>query len=341
MNIKLKLSTLMLLFSLTALSKTELKTESLEKKEIEILKVKLDDLEKKLEYQNNQINSQAGMLDTAFDGVSTELGASSNSISIFSVIIAILSIGLGWYVTKIERSIKIMAEDSETLMQRNIDIKTSIEALSEKITKDSGGLYKIIRNEESNHILDRLISVPEDIVNLFYSIASRDLENEHFFKLKEAYLQVKNDSTYSKNYLILLFQHFAGLSLLDEDIRTEFLNNIGDFFENSFKNDAIKSSKDFFDAIVKLEIVNYKLEINEFVKGICKSIFSDKEEIYFQINNSINSRELKFNIYEIIEILPETLTFRKNFGKLILEYEYDNLTEEEEEIITKEIQTLI
>lgn len=335
MNIKLRIASLLFLLSLSTTGQNISNNPSPEKIEIEILKSKLEDLEKKLEYQNNQINSQAGMLDAAFDGVSTELGASSNSISIFSIIIAILTIGLGWYITKIEKSIKIMVDDSETLMQRNIEIKESIEALSDKITKDSGGLYKIIRNEESNHILDRLISVPEDILNLFSSIASRDLEEVHFLKLKEAYLQVQNDDTYKTNYLTLLFQHFSGLSLLDEDIRTEFFLNIEDSFENSFKNDVIKSSKDFFDTIAELEIATYISEINQFIKSICKSVFSDKEEVYFQIDNSINSRELKFNLYENIEVISETLMFRKKFGGFIIEYGYENLTDEEEIIIEK------
>nr|WP_315158092.1 hypothetical protein [uncultured Flavobacterium sp.] len=340
MNIKLRLTSLIFLLCLTASSHNNSKTLSPEKIEIENLKAKLDDLERKLEYQSNQINSQAGMLDTAFDGVSTELGASSNSISMFSIIIAILSIGLGLYITKIEKSIKTMVEDSETLMQKNIEIKKNVEALSDKITKDSGGLYKIIRNEESNHLLDRLISVPEDILNLFYSIASRDLEEQHFFKLKEAYLQIKDDDAYSEDYLTLLFQHFTGLSLLDEDIRLEFLNNIKVSLKNSFKSDIVKSSKDFFDTIVEQEIDNYKSEINKFVEGICESTFSDREEIYFQINNSVNSRELKFNIYKNIDVKPETLIFRKKFGQLILDYDYIDLTPDEE-IIVEKIKNLI
>lgn len=340
MNLKLQLACLIFLLYLTASSQNNSKTPSPEKIEIENLKVKLDDLEKKLEYQSNQINSQAGMLDTAFDGVSTELGASSNSISILGVVIAILSIGLGWYITKIEKSIKAMVEDSETLMQKNIEIKKNIEVLSDKITKDSGGLYKIIRNEESNHLLDRLISVPEDILNLFYSIASRDLEEEHFFKLKEAYLQIKDDDTYSVDYLTLFFQHFSGLSLLDEDIKLEFFNSIKFSFKNSFKSDVVKSSKDFFDTIVQLEIDNYKSEINEFIEGICESKFSDKDEIYFQINNSVNSRELKFNVYKNIEVKPETLIFSKKFGQLILDYDYSDLTQDEK-IIVEKITNLI
>lgn len=335
MNIKLKFTFFVLLCSMSTLSKTEPIIESSEKKEIETLKLKLDDLKEKIEYQNNQINSQAGMLDTAFDGVSTELGASSNYLSVVSLIIAILSVGLGLYVTKIEKSIKEMVIDSETLMLKNIEIKKSIETLSEKITTDSKGLYKIIRDEESNHLLDRLISVPEDIINLFKNLTSRDLENDHFLKLKEAYLQVKDNERYNYNYLILLFQHFAGLSFIDKDIKAELMDYLDEAFRNSFKNDAIKSSGDFFDKITEFGIKDHELETNKFVKCLCASQFSENEGVYFQINNSINTRELKFKLYEAIEIIPETIIFRTKFGKLILEYEFDSLTEEEEITIEK------
>ncbi|OXB13474.1 hypothetical protein, partial [Flavobacterium tructae] len=299
MNLKLKILTFFILFNFIPLLKVSANSKIYEKDKLEALSEKIDYLEEKIEYQNEQINSQAGMLDTAFDGVSTELGASSNYISVCSIIIAIFSIGLGIYVTKIEKSIKSMVKDSETLMARNIEIKNDIESLSNKITRDSRGLYKIIRNEESNHLIDRLIFVPEDITNLFYNLTSRDLEPNHFPKLKEAYLQVKNTPEYGDDYQMLLFQHFVGQSFLDEELKNDIIDNVYDLFENSFKNDAIKSSKDFFSTISQLDIENYKLELNKFVTGFCKSKFSTEEAIYFEIINSLKSRELKFKIFKI------------------------------------------
>lgn len=305
-----------------------------------LFRKQIKELEEKQAYQNNQIDSQTGMIDTAFDGVSAEIGASSNYISILGIVIAIFSIGLGIYITRIEKSIKQMNDDSETLVRRNIEIKESVEALSEKITKDSKGLYKIIRNEESNHLLDRLISVPEDIANLFYSIASRDLELVHFQKLKEAYLQVKNEENFSVDYLTLLFQHFSGLSILDNDLKSEFIKSLETSFKNSYKNDLIKSVKDLFTSIGELDLSNYKDEINIYVEHLCKHKYCEMEEIYFEINKVLDARDFKFKLYDLINKKPETTIFRKMFGKIILDYNYEDLSDSENETIN-DIKSII
>lgn len=309
-------------------------------KEIKELKSQIEDLEKRVIYQNDQINSQAGMLDTAFDGVSAELSASSNYISVFGVIIGLLTIGIGLYVTKMEKSIRRMSEDSELLMQRNIQIKKDVEDLGNQIVRDSKGLYEVIRNEESNHLMNRLISVPEDISNLFYTIASRDLEEHHFAQFKEAYTQVKHDSKYNEDYLTLLFQHFSGKSLLDPDIKSAFIKSLPNSFMNSFKSDVIKASTDFFLAVKNLDVSKWKKEINEFVKGLDTTNYSNYDEIYFAIVSTINDREQQFRIYNIIDNIPATLTFRKKYGTLLIEFHYEELSEREEKTI-EEINKII
>ncbi|OXB18054.1 hypothetical protein, partial [Flavobacterium tructae] len=82
-------------------------------------------------------------------------------------------------------------------------------------------------------------------------------------------------------------------------------------------------------------IENYKLELNKFVTGFCKSKFSTEEAIYFEIINSLKSRELKFKIFKIIDEVSESLIFRKKYGKLILDYNYENLTNAENLVINK------
>ncbi len=269
------------------------------------------------------------MLDAAFDGVSTEISAASYIIGIFGIILTIVSIGLGIYVSRIVKNVKAMKDDSQLLLQENILIKQELETLSEKITKDSRGLYKLVRNEESNHMIERLISVPEDVTNLFSSLASRELEPNHFLKLKEAFLQIKNDSDYNSLYLTLFFQHFSGLSILDSEIKPEFIKGLTDSFTYAFKSDAIKSATNYFDALVAIELTKSKPEINTYAINLCKSKYSQCEEVYFAINNSMKSRELKFLLYDIVEKVDDTLCFRKMFGKLLLEYKFENLTPNE------------
>ncbi len=303
------------------------------KNEIRILKSEIGDLKEKHNYQNEQINLQTGMIDTAFDGVSAELSSSSNYIGIFGVIIAIFSIGLSIYVSRIEKNVKNMKSDNEQLLQKNIQIKQDLEALSEKITKDSTGLYKIIRNEDSNHILDRLISVPEDIDNLFSSLASRDLEKEHFPKLKEAFLQLKSEDDGYTDYLTLFFQHFSDLSLLDKDIKPKFLDSLDGKFEIAFKNDVIKSANDYFNAITELSISKSISDINKYILALCKSTFKDSEEVYFVINSAVKTKDQKFELYDSVSKSPDFLPFRKNFGRLLVDYKFENQTAKEQAII--------
>lgn len=328
------------IFSNFAVGQSELnKVDSL-KYEVKVLKQQINDLKEKQQFYGEQISSQTGMLDTAFDGISSELSASSNFIGIFGIIIAIFSVGLSFYVARIEKNVKLMKTDSELLLQRNIQIKVDLEELSEKMTKDISGLYKLIRNEESNQMIDRLISVPEDIINLFSNLASRDLEKEHFPKIKEAFQQVKEGEDAYEYYLTLFFQHFSDLSLLDLDIKPKFLKSLPENFSSAFKNDILKSTTDFFNAVLQLSISKSVKEINEYVLSFCNSSFAEKEDVYFTINNAMKSRVNKFELYDCISKDPEYVTFRKNFGKLILDYKFENLSPKEDAII-QEINSII
>jgi len=325
------LTLLVIIYSTSIFAKSD-KVDSLNN-EIKSLKIELKEIRNKQEYQDNQINSQVSMLDTAFDGVSSQLSASSIFIGIFGIIIAIFSIGLSVYVSRIEKNVKGMKTDNELLLQKNIQIKQELEELSEKITKDTSGLYKLIRNEESNHMLDRLISVPEDMDNLFSNLTSRDLEKEHFLKLKEAFIQLnKGDDGYS-NFLTIFFQHFSDQSLLDIDIKPKFMASLDENFEYAFKNDVLKSVGDFFTAVITLSISKSINEINNYIGSLIKSKFSSLEEVYFIINKVVDRRESKFELYDAMSKAPELLLFRQNFGKLILDYKYENLTAKEAAII--------
>jgi hypothetical protein len=320
-------------------------TDSLKKqveylnKTVEKLKNQQENQKEQITYQKELITSQTGMIDTAFDGVSAELGSSSNTIGIFGIIVTIIAIALSIYLTRLERNVTRMLAESTTLLGENIKIRQELESLNEKITKDGKALYEIVRNEESNHLLDRLISVPEDIANLFRNLASRDLEPIHFLKLKEAYLQfIGQENEFL--YIRLFFQHFSGLSLLDSEIKPLFMKELDQGFYAAFKNDAVKSASDFFNAIMKIGVSKSRKDINDYVTQLCKSKFSTSEEIYFAINNEMKNKELKFELYDNINKIPETFLFRKMLGQLILDHKFENLNEQEEAII-QDIKTIL
>ena len=307
--------------------------DSIHKRKIRLLNVEIEELVSEEKKQNERIDTQIGLIDTGFSGVSTQISASSNIIQIFGVIISIIAIIASIYLTKLEKNVTRMLNDSKILLEENITIKQDMESLSEKITKDSVGLYKIVRNEESNHMLNRLISVPEDIDNLFESLASRDLAPEHFLKLKEAYMQIKGDTTNERNYLTLMFSHFSGKSILDPDIKNEFIKELNRNFRVSFKNDVLKSAKDYFSSLLEVGLTKSRNEINAYLKALCDSRFAENEEVYMAINSVLKDRESKFTLFEIIEEKPENVCFRKIFGKQLIDFQFENLTEKESGII--------
>lgn len=298
---------------------------------------KIKQTEDQINYQKDQMNSQIGMLDTAFDGVSSQLGASSYFVGIFTVIIAVLTIGLGIYVSRIERNIRVLVQDNETLLLRNVQIREEIQTLSDNITNNSKSLYNIIRNEESNHIIERLLLVPNDIINLNTLLLSRELEPRHFINIKEAVLRA--DEKYKGNYSILFFQHFAGISMFDDDVKDTVFKDLDWLIENSFKNDIVKSSSEFFNSAYKNGIIHSKDVINLFAKALSKSKYLNYEEIYFGIFNQMINREDKFLLYENIEKTDDAKKFRKEYGKLLLDFKTEAPSLKEQWIL-REIETL-
>ncbi|RKF05080.1 hypothetical protein C8N26_0480 [Tenacibaculum lutimaris] len=299
----------------------------------------IKELSNKIEYQGNLINNQTVLIDTSFDGVSSQLSASSYFIGIFGIIIALFSIGLSIYVSRMSRNIKNISLDNETLLQKNVTIKQEIELLSEKIVNDSTGLYKVMRTEEANHILDRLISVPEDISNMFSNLASRELNDNHFLQMKEAYTQIKDDEEFADSYLIQFFQHFAGLSVIDEEIKDNLLSKLDMCVKCSFKNDIVNSTQNYISALQKKGLNNSKSEINIFVKIIENSKYKDLEELYFSVFNTLSTRNAQFAFFQIINKTDNTKLFRKNYGKLLENYKTENTTDDEN-LVFEELENL-
>lgn len=305
---------------------------------IKSLESDLNEINEQVSYLKEQSNSQIGMLDTAFDGVSSQLGASSNFIAIFAIIIGIISVALGIYVSRIESKIRAIAQDNETLLLRNVQIRQDIESLSNKITSDTKGLYNILRREESNHIIERLLLVPDDIVNLNTLLLSRELEGSHFEKVKEAF--VRSDDDHKDPYDTLFFQHFAGQSMLDVEIKNRILNSLDILIANSFKNDIIKSTIDYFDHVHSNGIIASKDEVNKFAIALSKSKYNKFDELYVSVINQMTSREEKFQLYDVIEKTDLSKQFRIGYGKILLDYKGDELSAFEKGIIN-EIESII
>jgi len=298
------------------------------------------ELEKKYEYQV-KVNEQT------LNSISNQIGATSYNLSIFAFLFGVFAIILGVYVTWVERKIIKLRNENELLLEQTKKTKDEVVAINELIQKDIYGLFMKIKREETTHILNRLVKIPEDISNLSKQLYSRELKQEDYSLLKKAYLKLKSKlkdengadlisdiENYKTSYLLLFFQHFLDLTLKDEEINNDLIKDYSHAIFCAFENDMIKSTEDFAKAIIDLGYQSKEKEINSFFLGIAKSEFKSLNKIYEIIYNSLEIRDDKFKFYEILDNSSEMRIAKINFGKLLIsDYGETELTTSEIKVI--------
>ncbi len=289
------------------ISKIESKLESINK-----LNEKFENIKDKLDYQE-KINTQT------LNNISTQLSASSYSLTLFGALFAIAAIAVTFYVTYIERKIINMSEENKKLLAKSEKAKNEIEELNKLIQNDVYNLFLKIKREETRHIIDRLVEIPEDIGNVETVLLTRDLTSDDFLKLKKAYLKLEdtNANANKYRYKLVFFQHFLHLVLKDEDIKNDISNFIYDGIQSCFKNDIIKSTSDFASVLVEVGIEKFKKEINSFFHGLSDSKYKNYYEVYDVLFEQLKVRKNQFEIYSLVESVPEKRIAKINFGKIL------------------------
>lgn len=243
----------------------EAHSDSLQSK-VDLLQAKLDALEGKTEFLTN-------VVETANDGVSNQLSAANNLLAIVGVIITIAAIWLGVQIEKKWHKMQSMAatvdEKKKTVTElakvvdekkEKVDIiAKATEDLDQKIHSDLSALYKDLRNEETNALLDRLVLEPTDVSNLNVVLMSREINEEGYKKLKKAFLKLKEDQErqeinplghdYFGEFVVLFFQHFFYQAIMDDDISSDFESRYDMIFSRANKRDMIKSTTDLCKAL--------------------------------------------------------------------------------------------
>ncbi len=311
-----------------SIQQNKLKTEELSKD--------FNELQKKYEYQI-KVNDQT------LNNISNQIGATSFNLSIFAFLFGILAIGLGVYVTWVERKIIRLKEENESLLKETKKTKEEVVAINELIQKDIYGLFLKIKREETIHILNRLVKIPEDIANFTEQLISRELEEEDYTLIKKAYLKLnpKTRDTYTgfgmtskDSYHLLFFQHFLDQSVKDEEIGSELISNYSNGIDCAFENDIIKSTEDFMKAIIDLGFQKRDKEINSFIKALSKSQHKNFSKVYNIIFESLNKRDNQFKFYSLIESLKDNRLGKVNFGNLLIDkYSKTELSDSEKVII--------
>ncbi len=314
---------------------------------------KIENLIKDFEELKNKYDYQLKVNDQTLNSISNQIGATSYNISIFAFLFGVIAIGLGVYVTWVERKIIKLRDENESLLKQTNATKNEVVVINELIQKDIYGLFLKIKREETTHILNRLVKIPEDISNLSQELLSRELKQEDYRLLKKAYLKLKskplkeNSPEYNSDiencktsYLLLFFQHFIGLSLKDEEINDDLIEYYSHGIYCAFENDIIKSTEDFAKALIDLGYQSKGKEISSFFIGVANSEFKNFNKIYEIIYDSFKIRDDRFFLYKLLEHSNEIRIAKVNFGKLLIsEYGKTDLTASEK-LIKEDIESI-
>ena len=290
----------------------EAHADSLQSK-VDLLQAKLDDLQGKTEFLTN-------VVETANDGVSNQLSAANNLLAIVGVVVTILAIWLGVQIEKKWRKMELMAQtvdDKKKVVEElakvvdekkdDVDvIAKSTEELDKKIHGDLTALYKDLRKEETNALLERLVLEPQDVENLGTVLCARDIDETGYVKLKTAYFTMKKmleDGSqknvvrdYSEYYIVLFYQHFFYKALIDDEISPEFETYYGSIFSRAFNRDMIKSTIDLCKALSEeTSTFDKELVLVTYLKALNSSQYSELAELKNIFEQNISPQTLLQN----------------------------------------------
>jgi len=259
-----------------------------------------------------------------YEGIATLITTSDRCLAAFSLIFAVVVIGLGVYVTWLVGRVKIIKEASERLLMTHKDIEAEVTELNKSINEK---LYLGILKAETEYIISRLQKVPEDIDNLFTKLVSRPLLRSHYASLKSSYMSLKNrhDSPAQfilDRYLLVIFQHFAGLGLLDDDISSDLEGRYSIIMRGCFRCDVEKSTGDIIEACIDNNLSDHKDKLLKYCQALKNSQY--RGSVCKIIYNKLISKENRFLFYEIINVGTDIDKIKIDYGKLVInDYEAD------------------
>lgn len=284
------------------------------------LQCKVDSLQAKLDVLQTKSDLLFSVIETANDGVSNQLSAANYFLALIAVVMVVVGIGLSIYIGKKKREIDVMASTVESKKdavealakivdekKENVDkIANATEDLDKKIHSDLSALYKELRKEETNALLDRLVLEPQDIVNLCPILCAREIDECGYAKLRTAYLKMKKMlgdpiqgdcvCDYSDHFLVLFFQHFFCYAIQDDEISPDFVYNYGDIFSRAYKRDVIKTTMDLCKSLSE-ETTKFDKEnvLVNYLEALNSSQYSGLAELKDIFEHSITPHTLLHN----------------------------------------------
>lgn len=245
-----------------------------------------------IENINTQINDLHNFISHSNDIIANEIAAGDRFLTYVGIILGVLGILLGFYITWCYQRVSKIKLSIEKKERDVISLSNKVQQINEQIQNDISGLYEKLRREESKSLLNRLVQVPEDIDNVVGLLLARELLPEDFQLVKKAFDKLpKDNDDNEKKYLLLFFQHFAGQSIKDNDLRNRFIADFTLLISVAFRNDIEKSTKDIVQSLVEMKD-EVKFEVlTPYYQALKESKYKDMNILFTNIKHVVTNEQ--------------------------------------------------
>lgn len=284
------------------------------------------------DYYEKEIESLRHLIDTSNDVISNQLSTLNSLIAGCSVLLALLGICLGGYVAYMQNKVKKMSKEVNRKANSIAKLAKSVEETNKMIQNDMSGLYSKLRKEETFTLLYRLEEEPLDIANLERLLLSRDMDDEGYPILRNAYRNLElsghaderdfPNPSYREHYLLQFFQHYMYFAIQDDDIRPTMVKYFVRGMECAYERDAVKTTRDLCRSMSE---DNCKYDREEvlvpFLKSIQSSEFKTLEPLKDILENELTNPSI---LVDSIEKCRQDGVYLEMFGVLPPEDEKSN-----------------
>lgn len=109
--------------------------------------LKIEEISKNFNELQEKYDYQIKLNEQTLNSISNQIGATSFNMSVFAFLFSLLAIGVGIYITWVERKIIGLRNENQSLLEETQKTKNEVVEINELIHKDIYGLFLKIKRE--------------------------------------------------------------------------------------------------------------------------------------------------------------------------------------------------
>ena len=293
---------------------------------IENVEKSIDGLASKVENLTYLVESQKEIISQEQSAIENSMGAVNTLLAVFSLIITIGGIFLGWFINRKEKNVQALLKQVETkkeevekLEESTSKTKDEIVKLNDNINNDIEGLYDRLKEAETISLFKRLVNVPLDIANVSALLLARDIDVSNFKYLLAAYRKFKIMNVYIERYeylyILLFYQHFCGQAIAHSLVKDVLIRSFPQCFYDAYQRDIEYSTKSLVICLNEDKSIENKIDIlYAYIKALSESKHKEYCPPYEIVANNYNNED---DLIQLWKKLVANKIVNKQFGELL------------------------